>query len=158
MSDLEELLAKAKAETGETKFTPDAARLAGIKSGAARRPIDKEKDARRAYAYVCQTMDTIGTRLQSPKQCPHCKRGGPIDIRALESLARMLKDFTDTVIWYAWGKPAQESRLKRDGSVEDYKRAYQEVLTGDHAKHIPEGYDSALSESDPPEVPEPTED
>lgn len=158
IGSLEDLLARTKEETGETKFTKEAARLAGIKSGASRRPIDKEKDARRAYAYVCATMDAINARLQATKQCPTCKRGGPIDARLLDSLSRTLKEYTDTVMWHAWGKPAQESKLKRDGSVEDYKRAWREIQSEDHSKARPVGYDEALSDLDSSDTDEPSVD
>lgn len=149
---LEQLLAKRKEETGETTFTPEAARLAGVKSGAARRPVDKDKDARRAYSYVAQTLDVIAARLLSGySKCPHCKRGGPIDPRLLDSLSRTLNNLSDTILAYAWGRPAQESKSKREGSIEDFKRAQREVNSEDNKSYLPPELASVIEEIIPSE-------
>ena len=151
---LEELLAKKKEETGDTKFTPEAARLAGYKSGMARRPIDKEKDARRVYAYIVQTADLLSARIHSGyKACPHCKRGGPIDPRLLATLASELKDYADTILAYSWGRPAQESKLTKAGSIEDYKQAQREANSESNKDYMPE--ELASIEAEMLETPEP---
>jgi len=145
---LEDLLAKKKEETGSTTFSREAARLAGVKSGASRRPMEKEKDARRAYSYVSQTLDVIAARLLAGyTQCPHCKRGGPIDPRLLDSLSRTLNNLSDTILAYAWGRPAQESKSKREGSIEDFKQAMREVSSEDNIKYAPPELASALDDS-----------
>lgn len=144
---LEDLLAKRKEETGTTTFSREAARLAGVKSGAARRPMEKEKDARRAYAYVCQTADLIAARLHTGyTQCPACKRGGPIDPRLLQTLSATLMNLCDTILSYAWGRPAQESKSKREGSIEDYKQALREVDSEDNKAYIPVELETALTD------------
>jgi hypothetical protein len=138
LETLEMLLARQKTETGDTRFSRETARLAGVKSGASRRPMEKEKDARRAYSYVCQTADLIAARLHTgTTQCPHCKRGGPIDPRLLQTLSTTLSNLCETILAYAWGRPSQESKAKREGSIEEYKAALREVVSEENESYIP---------------------
>jgi hypothetical protein len=149
IGSLEDLLAKSKEETGSTKFTREAARLAGVKSGAARRPIEKEKDARMVYSYVKQTADMLAARmLTGTAMCPHCKRGGPIDPRTLQTLASTLKDYIDTILYYAWGRPSQESKDRREGSIEAFKQAQREVNSEDNKSYAPPELTAILEEMD----------
>lgn len=150
IGSLEDLLAKSKEETGSTKFSREAARLAGVKSGAARRPIEKDKDARRVYAYICQAADMLAARmLTGTAMCPHCKRGGPIDPRTMQTLASTLKDYCDTVLFYAWGRPSQESKDRREGSIESFKQAQREVNSEDNKDFAPPELASVLEEISP---------
>lgn len=147
IGSLEDLLAKAKEETGSTRFSREAARLAGVKSGAARRPIEKDKDARRVYAYIVQTADMLAARmLTGTAVCPHCKRGGPIDPRTVQTLATTLKDYCDTILNYAWGRPSQESKDRREGSIESFKQAQREVNSEDNRDYAPPELTSVLEE------------
>jgi len=141
----------APVRKGRPKFDSEKARAAGIRSGVARRPMDKERDARRAYAYIAAGADMIAERLFIPP-CKHCKRGGPIDARLLDSLSRTLQSMCETVLQYAWGRPAQESKAAREGSVDDYKRILREIRHEDHSAYVPDDLpaEESLEPSQPP--------
>jgi hypothetical protein len=134
---------------GETsRFTPETARLAGIKSGASRRPFDervKEADAKRMYAYLAQCADLLACQLFTPA-CPYCKRQGPENIRDLDSMSRSLQSIAETVLAYAWGRPSQESKSEKAGSIDDYKRALREVRKED-SEYVPDDLPSAPFET-----------
>lgn len=113
--------------SSDTQFDSESATLAGIKSGISRRPIDYEKDAKNAYKAALSLMDLLSDRIFTSSYCKHCKRGGPIDLKTLDSLSRTLLALIESVQSRAWGKPATESRYGRTASLEDYKRLRREV-------------------------------
>lgn len=132
-----------------TQFDSESARLAGIKSGAARRPLDKDKDARQMYAYLANCADLLACQLFTAP-CPHCKRQGPTDLRSINELARSLQTISELILFYAWGRPGTESSSNRAGAtVEDYKRAQREVQREDLESYAPDDLpDAPTSESD----------
>ena len=134
-------------KNGESsRFNPETARLAGIKSGASRRPFDekvKEADAKRMYAYLAQCADLLACQLFTPP-CEHCKRQGPESFRDLDSMARSLQSIAETVLAYAWGRPSQESKAEKAGSIDDYKRALREVRK-ESSEYVPDDLPDAPS-------------
>lgn len=121
----------------DTQFTSELGRIAGVKSGLTRRPIDKERAAKRAYNYSVELMDMIATQIFVPTKCDKCKRGGPIDSRTLDGLARSLLTLIEAIQSRAWGKPATESRIGREATLEDFKRAAREVKAAVGATDVP---------------------
>lgn len=117
-----------------TQFTTETAKLAALKSAVARRPLDQEKDAVKAYNYAVRLLDLLAAQVFDPTPCKHCKRS-PIDARTLDSLTKAMLTLIGMVHDRAWGKPATESRTGKAASLEDFKRARREV---EHATDVPE--------------------
>jgi len=105
----------------DSQFTSITGRIAGLKSGVERRPLDKEEVAKRSHKYAEAMMDLIFERIMAPQPCDKCKRGGPADSRLLASLAKSLVDLIQLIQSRAWGTPAKESRYGRQASLDDYK-------------------------------------
>ena len=108
-------------------YDPETGRAAGIKSGVARRPVDFEAHAKRAYNYGVKLMDLLAERLFAPEPCKHCKRGVPVELRTLETFVKTLAPILTAVQSRGWGQPGTASPYGKGASLEDFAKLRREV-------------------------------
>ena len=132
-------------------YDPETGRAAGIKSGVARRPVDFESHAKRAYNYSIKLMDLLAGRMFDPVPCDKCKRGGPVELRTLESFVKILGPILVAVQSRGWGQPGTASPYGKTASLEDFatlRRAVEraktdDAVTPDDLPPPPDEWDSA---------------
>ena len=108
-------------------FTPEQSRAGGIKSGVSRRPVDFESHAKRAYNYSIKLMDLLAERLFALVPCDKCKRGGPIELRTLESFVKILGPILTAVQSRGWGQPGTASPYGKSASLDDFAKLRRAV-------------------------------
>ena len=130
------------------EFTPEQSRAGGIKSGASRRPMDFDANAKRAYNYSVKLMDIIAMEIFEPKPCDKCKRP-LLQPKTLEAYIKILGPILTSVQYRAWGQPGTGSKYGRESSLDDFaklrravERAKTDNLTPPDLPPPPEELDS----------------
>lgn len=113
----------------DTKFSSETAKLAGLASGAARRAKNKENVADSALEDLLMFKALLMDMLKA-QPCDKCKRTGP---RLNESvdIVKTLLSINSELLNRTKGKPPTETTAQRYGSVSEYRRALEDLETGE---------------------------